>query len=305
MKEDILSIIRSNNLSTCVYVITRNNDSYQINKLELQQNIIDDIQRNIVESVNISYFAENLDYLNINQIASDRKDVIYTLDDFKKISGLSFISFNDLINIPYKVEFGDFVSFMIKISDGNNSIYCYQNIFPTSFIKRNNKIPLIRNGNTFSQTKNNIFVIEKRVDFIIFNNELYVQNWKMLQSKYSFNDYISKTANTTLDKVRNCGLLDDMTKLIEENEKINISKQLMKAENSPIFNIPKQNILNKAKISQTYKKLFDEDGNLVVNTKEKVKIFIKLLNDDILISPLTDQEYSVTSKKETDSIDEE
>ncbi len=305
MKEDIFNIIKSNNLSTCVYVITKNYNDYQINKLELNENVIEDVQNIITESIENSYFAENLEYLNISQIASDKKNVIYTLDNYKEIDGLNFISFNDEINKPYKIEYGDFVSFMIKISNGNDSIYCYQNIFPASFIKRNNKIPLIRDGNTFSQTKNNIFVIEKRVDFIILKNKLYVQNWKMLQSKYAFNDYITKTANITLNKVKDCGLLADMTKLVEENEKINISKQLMKAENSQIFNLPRQVLLDKAKTSNTYKKLFDENDDIVVNTNEKVKIFIKLLNDDILISPLTNQEYSVTSKKETNLIEEE
>ena len=47
----------------------------------------------------------------------------------------------------------------------------------------------------------------------------------------------------------------------------------------------------------TYKKIINNEGHFVVDTIEKVKIFIRLLNDDVLISPLTDQEYFVSSKK--------
>ncbi len=305
MKEDILNIIRATNLSTCVYVITNNQNGYQINKLELHEDAVLDIQQNIIDAVDIKYFSNEVEYLDISQIATEKKNVIYTLSDYKEIEGLDFVSFNDNINNPYQITYGDFVAFMIKISDGENSIYCYQNIFPASLIKRNGKVPLIRSGNTFSQTKNNIFVVEKRVDFIIYEQELYVQNWKMLQSKYSFNDYIIKSADKTIERVKETGLLEDMAKLIEENKKITISKQLMKATNSPIFNVPKEAIIKNAQTCPTYKKLFNNEGCIVVNTIEKVKIFIKLLNDDILISPLTNQEYSVTSKKETEFLEEE
>ncbi len=248
----------------------------------------------------IGQALKNQEYLPINQIATENKNSIYTLNDYKEITGLSFIKFDDSINVSYRHGYGDFISFIVKISNGEKSIYCFQTIFPVSLIKRNRKIPLIRNGNTYSQTKDNIYVVESRVDFIIYSNELYVQNWKILQSKYSFNDYIDRTANKCIEKVKTLNIVEDLTKLLAEKEKTSISKLLMKAENSPVFSLSKDIIKERAINSVTYKKIIDENGNFVVNTAKKVKIFIKLLNDDVLISPLTNQEYFVNTKKGTD-----
>lgn len=300
MKEDILSIIESKSLSACVYVICKPNNDLQINKLELSDDAVCDIQETIIKTIKNKYFGEISEYLPISQIATENKNSIYTLNNYREISGLSFIKFDDSINKPHIHSYGDFISFIIKISNGDKDIFCFQTVFPVSLIKRNGKIPLIRNGNTYSQTKNNVYIVESRVDFIIYSNELYVQNWKILQSKYSFNDYIDKTANKCIEKVKALNILDDLTKLLVERGKSSVAKLLMKAENSPVFNLSKDVIKERAVNSTTYKKIIDKKGNFVVNTAEKVKIFIKLLNDDVLISPLTNQEYFVNTKKGTD-----
>ena len=300
MKKNISEIVCSSIVSSCVYVVCKLNNNFQIFKLEINEDAVKDIQKNIIKTIKDKYIIDDSNYIPINQIASENKQFIYTLDNYKKINGLSFIKFDNSINIPYKQEYGEFISFIIEISNGINSLYCFQTVFPISLIKCNGKIPLIRDKNTFSQTKNNIYVVESRVDFIIVEDEMYVQNWKVLQNKYSFDDYIISSANNCIEKVNQLQILDDISKLMEEKKKINISKLLMKAENSPIFNLSKEIIKERAQNCITYKKIIDTNGNFIVNTAEKVKIFIKLLNDDVLISPLTNQEYFVNTKKETD-----
>lgn len=149
MKEDILSIIESKSLSSCVYVLCKPHDNYQINKLELENNSVINIQETIVKTIKTKYFNDNQEYLSINQIATENKNAIYTLDNYKDIEGLNFIQFDDSINDPYIHTYGDIISFIIKVSNGDKSIYCFQTVFPVSLIKRNGKIPLFRDGNTF------------------------------------------------------------------------------------------------------------------------------------------------------------
>ena len=299
MKNKILNIINSNKLSACVHVVVKKDDSFEVKKLEVEERTVDNIQDTIVATLQLVFTQRDAKYLSLTQIASEHNNAIYTLDNYREISGLNFIDFVAQNKIAtYQTEHGDFAAFIIEVSNGNESLYCYQNITPASLIKQNARIPLVRHNNTFSQSASNVFVVESRVDFVILENALCVKNWKLLQSKFSFDNFIAKESKKTLSKIKELKLLSDTTALEQEAARLSVSKQLMKASNSNVFKFPKEIILSNARNAARYKKLFNNSGSLVVDTKEKVKLFIKLLNDDILISPITKLEYDVTFKKE-------
>lgn len=291
--DNIKRILSSNVITSELFgVIKSSEGNYVKIKLNSHQKLDDTIVKMIKDTIDKQYLKEDINLIEITEL-NENKNNIYraNLKDFDSLNFLSNINEKDSVNEE------NLKAFIIKISDGKDDIYCYQNIAVNAIIKHYNRIPIIRSEDFYEQIDSNVVVIESKVDFILYNNTLYIKNWKLLENQFQFTDFIKSNADKTLQNIKDNGLLDDMSKIIKEAEsKLPISKKLMRAGNSLVLKKPKEQILTNAKSIEQYKPLFNEDGAMVVKTCNDVKLFIKLLNDDMLYSKLTDGEYDASDK---------
>ena len=89
----------------------------------------------------------------------------------------------------------------------------------------------------------------------------------------------------------------DVLKECQNGEKLTISKKLMKIKNSPVLEMDKDELIRKIPLIPRYRGIIHiEDGKIRTSTKKDVDNLLKLLNDDIVKSELTDKEYDSTSK---------
>lgn len=293
MKDEIKNIINAEIVTSELFCVVKKTDVYEVRKLNSHENLDTSIKNLISESVTTQFLSEDKECLDITQITS-KKDVIYEAN-LEDLAGLNFMSFNDVGD--YVAEDGDFKAFVVKVSNGEKGLYCFQYIYPTAYIKRYGKIPFFREQEQYREIHSNIMVLEGRIDFIVLENKVYVQNWKLLESKFGFTDFIKTSATETINSLKKLDLLENIDKLVNEaNKKIPVCKQLMKAKNSAVFKRNRDLILNNAKNIEQYQSLFNENGKLVANTIASVKLFIKLLNDDMLYSKLTEESYDASDK---------
>ena len=74
----------------------------------------------------------------------------------------------------------------------------------------------------------------------------------------------------------------------------------MKAKDSPVTKIPKEILLTRIKTHDYYsKKIFIDKDNkkIVIKSQVQTKEFLKMLNDDILFSKLTENDYTSIDKE--------
>lgn len=75
----------------------------------------------------------------------------------------------------------------------------------------------------------------------------------------------------------------------------------MKAKNSPIIKMDKTELISRINKHHRYREMVRiENGKIITETEKEIKAFIKLINDDLVKSELSDVEYDSPSKKVLD-----
>ena len=79
---------------------------------------------------------------------------------------------------------------------------------------------------------------------------------------------------------------------LESKQKLTNAKKLLKARNSSVLTMDRKTLLDRLKAHSRYSAMFAfEDDHVVINSQKDAATFIKMLNDDIVRSELTGQEY--------------
>lgn len=92
---------------------------------------------------------------------------------------------------------------------------------------------------------------------------------------------------------------DSLEKFVafENKSKLTNAKKLLKAKNSPVLQMKKNDLLENLKKHSRYKTMFKfEEDHIVISSQKEAAAFIKMLNDDIVRSELTGKEYDSSSK---------
>ncbi len=137
-------------------------------------------------------------------------------------------------------------------------------------------------------------------DFIWHGDNLFFRNLRALEILFKYNRLSSQQAKDYADTLD--PILADFEKL---DERIDASRGVankllkMQKEGTPVAELSADELQFRAnRIAYYSRKLkFNEDGKVMLTTNREVSDFLRLLNDTLLVSPLTSVEYEATSKK--------
>ena len=121
----------------------------------------------------------------------------------------------------------------------------------------------------------------------------------LLQRSFAFENYIREGAKKTIGIIEKLGIVHGLEKFLafESKQKLTNAKKLLKARNSSVLTMDRQTLLDRLKAHSRYSVMFVfEDDHVVIKSQKDVAAFIKMLNDDIVRSDLTGQEYDSPSK---------
>ena len=158
---------------------------------------------------------------------------------------------------------------------------------------------------TYDELKKDIIAIGSRIDLLILGQHIITGNIGLLQNKFGFEKYIRQEARFAIDIIVETGIVTDPEILVRfsSKEKLTNAKKLMKAKNSPVLRIEKTELINRIGRHSRYSSMIRIDNDEIQLGSEKdVNSFIKLLNDDIVRSELTETEYDSISKRELEPV---
>lgn len=121
----------------------------------------------------------------------------------------------------------------------------------------------------------------------------------LMQRFFGFEQYIRAGAQKTIEIIRDLDIVDSLEKFVafENKSKLTNAKKLLKAKNSPVLQMKKNDLLENLKKHSRYKTMFKfEEDHIVISSQKEAAAFIKMLNDDIVRSELTGKEYDSSSK---------
>lgn len=181
----------------------------------------------------------------------------------------------------------------------SETAWVYQHIYSVSRIDRSKNVIALFVGDTYDEIDSDIVQIDSRADVIIFSSSVVTAKMDLMQRFFGFEQYIRAGAQKTIEIIRDLDIVDSLEKFVafENKSKLTNAKKLLKAKNSPVLQMKKNDLLENLKKHSRYKTMFKfEEDHIVISSQKEAAAFIKMLNDDIVRSELTGKEYDSSSK---------
>ncbi len=306
IKEKLNSIVEIEGIGANVYFLLKTNDEYKIRRA----NIIEDAKEEMIDAYKTSLRTiinnEELSLLNLSA-ADDRKNVIYNYN--LEVEPLIFGYFNQIQNnaeVPIPLfsfendNLEDLEGYYVFFGDFENNILFYRKQMSVNLFKQG-KIYLIKGHNTqFTNIDKEFLRIDSKIDIIKIGESKFINNINILERHYEFNDIIINEANSRIVNISALQILENVQVLSGRVNDIAFARKLSKiSTTSPVFQLPKETIMNFVRTHQTLGNEFrySADGTrIVLDTKKSQNFFLKLMNDDFLHSELTNFDYVTPAK---------
>ena len=289
------------NLFCEMYVFIDN----EIKKVKLENNTAKKIAISFAKSI-VEVFNKDIRLKSIEEYNDEDAKAIYYFDDGNLIESL-----NKLIVLPDKIEeIGNFdfdaISFiMIKVAiNESNKCYLYKKLAPIHLLKRSLTISFLslENGIVKEYDKN-ILKLDNKFHFLSIDDKLFVINFNILEKYFRYDEVILKKAQNVIEMLETLEFLGDIEKIKEFSKNKSFAKKIHNLHKSPVIDIVKNNPSKVESFINNHnelKEFFDiVNGKLKLKkqTKKNIEKLIKLLNDDLIQSELTDIMYETFNKE--------
>ena len=301
IKSYVASIINSGHeFGIKVYTIINSLNNAEIKEMLIEDKLKNHLSDMIENELNRKLLCEDILIEDSKNISEQRVNCLYDIRTSESYNPFSFLDNIDNNIDQYDVNEGkNITGFLFKINLNENCFWAFQQIYPVNKISKKKSIPIISKDTVFELIDKDIILLSSRIDLLVIKNHIVTDNIKLLQDKCGFDQFIRMEANLTLEKIITKGLLSNPEMLANAigQDKTTVAKKIMKAKNSPVFSIDNEELFRSIKKHNRYKNLISFDNDkIIINTKNDVENFIKMLNDDFLKSELTQIEYDSETK---------
>lgn len=295
IKKRINVIINSSKFGLEVFSVLSVNESFCLKKFQVDDSLNSKIKEIICESLNKEILNDEFFLKKIDEIDS-KSSCYYEIPQNSEYNPFAFIlETNDALQRYNEKEQNYLKGFLLKLNINENFFYIYQHKYATTLINRSSSLFARLNGDVYTPLDCDVVKIDSRIDVIIIDNYLITKNINLLQTRFGFETYIRNKATETIDVVDEKDIVSDIKilKKLALKPKLTIAKKLLKANSSLVLSIPKDELLKRLKEHDIYSKLlkFTKDNKILLSSEKNVKEFLKMLNDEILYSTLTKNNY--------------
>ena len=294
----ISGIVDNFSYTPFLYALLSVDGVYKLKRIKIDESLERDIKVITDEWMKNEIFNENFELKNVDFIDENEK-IFYGLDNYD--SKLTFPKMNfpssDLFKEDDQINL---VGLLVKINKDNDVLWLYQHKYKMTRMDRKSFLYAILNGeNCYESLEKDVFRIDHKFDFVIVDDFLTAKNWKLLQQNFGFEIYVRSVAAQKINEIEQMGIVADMTMLRNCGDNYIFAKKIMKLKDSKVLTLDRETLLNKVFDHPHYSSMLDKDqttGNIKVATKKAVINLLKMLNDSILHSQLTEADYESANK---------
>lgn len=284
-----------------VYACVKNDCGLTLKSVQSTDSLLHSISELIESTVKTNLLADELEIDSADKIA-DNKKVLYEIEQSSLYAPFAFLeSYGSTIDLYSELDQDALTGFAFMVNRNDSAIWFYQHVYAVHMLKRSRALYAILNsGSTYTLLNRDVVRIDARIDATIVGKSIITSKIDLLQKSFGFTDYVRREAQSTISQIKQMGLLADSTKLEEliGKESLTNAKKLMRVKNSPVLKMDKAVLFRKMANHPRYKDKFKiENDTIIIRTQKDAGELVKMLNDDIVRSELTDQEYDSPSKQ--------
>ena len=298
MQSKIRSILshRINGLE--IYACLKKGEEYRLKPLRATDKLINKANEMITCAIEKAYLKDEIEYDSSDNIADNRKCLYEVLQD-EKYHPFDFLnSYKEFSEVFSDLDRKPLLGFFFRLNLNDEYFWAYQQVYSVTKIDRSKHIFAFFSNNTFESIDKDLLQIDARVDLLVIDNSIVTANVELLQRSFLFERYIRREATETLIKIKKMNIVQGFSKFLNFEKKRTNAKKLLKAKNSKVLSMKRNDLLNGLKKHPRYSAVFEfsNDDFIRIKSQKDADAFIKMLNDDIVRSELTGQEYDSNSK---------
>jgi len=304
-----LNFLFEDNIGVVAYFILKDNGQYNIRKIDIKHEFLNDLRDIYLQSITESILntndeiIEELQLINLSE-ADQRKNTLYLYD---------------LVNIPIELTFFENIAqneeqqffsskvdklcnlfgYVIAIGSSKNKVLLFKKHYPVSAFSPKKNFYIFESDKRFVKLEKEMIRLDRNFDILYVDGEIIAMNLKLLESFLGYHEIIKREAAASIEAIISANIVDNAEELAAMIDNVSFAKKLTKAtSNSPVLGkIPAKAIVQFVSNHPSLKKKLKIAKNkLHLDTKTSKKLFLKLLSDDYLRSELTKAYYDSLAK---------
>ena len=294
----------SHGISAFAYIDAEN--GFILKKFVMTDDLRDNVSQMLDSVVEQQFLSDETELDSADNIADNRK-ILYEIVQNTEYSPFPALSGYRTVNEQYSEnDQNSLVGFFYRVNVNEESIWLYQQVYQSRLVKRNRSIyAALSRNHTYELLQHEVLKIESRVDFVIIGNSIITSNITLMQSKFGFDKYVRSEASATIELIKGMEFVQgiDILQNLASKDQLTTAKKLMKAKHSPVLRMEHDILITAIRKHHRYKEKFIiESDCIVIKNQKDAKEFLKMLNDDIVRSDLTNQEYDSSTKTMLDPV---
>lgn len=243
------------------------------------------------------FHLESYEFSNV-----DTDDVILTIDkdatDFPKVEAAIDEGFDNHIAKEYS-ELLNSWAYVIQFEHGKDRLYAWRQISAMTDPKKvkSKKATFFQNQRLIDIDDEQVFLIDPRFDFFVFEGLTFIANKRAFESAMNFREGMKTNRTELLNEFKTMGFLSDVVPIQEYvGDNLHHLRKLASIKKSGYYK-QAHYVSRLMQVSQEEGwGLKITNGKIVVEV-EIMELLLKLLNNDRLRSPINDELFDSAAKK--------
>lgn len=315
LKQEIQKMLQEKKGIT-IYAIIRKQDEEIIRSVNIadEQDTADNTTQELldgfIETINNKFSGyEDDDEIIKLSAADERKNGLYCYDLEelpKEMDALMEVSNpkTDIETFNFQIDSLESISaFVVVVGNAEENIVMYKQQYPISLLKRDRyMLTPIPHQNRLKKFNQDILRVDFNYQFFLWKDVIYISDIDKMEKICSFHNIIVNEAKKSIQAIEQMDILDNVEVLSDELDNITFARKLTrvykdskvigKVENAKIIAFSQQH----SYFQKNPLKLNENKDKFLLDTKKSKNTFIKLLNDDLLTSELTSNDYEALAK---------
>ncbi len=275
-----------------------------------KDNTSSDLLKGFIEIIRNKFAIYNEDDEIIKLSSADeRKNALYYYDldelplEMERLKDISN-TLNDREIFNFREDsLSQIIALIVVIGNENQNLIIYKQQYSVSLLNRDRyMLTPIPHENRLKRFDQDILRIDFNYQFFLWNDIVYISDIEKMEKICSFHDIIINEAKKSIQKIEEIQILDNVEVLNDELDNMTFARKLTRIykDSKVLGKVSNQAIIEFSQKHHYFRnhplKLTDSKDKFILDTKRSKETFIKLMNDDLLTSQLTNSDYESLAK---------